>query len=100
MSDFSIERILSPQLGHKPPVMDFPADEYLQGRLNLEAGNLRPPVPVAVAVPLSGCLQYQSMGFGEVFHPCGAGLHRTDFTGFYPNSGVFVHFSGRDSAGL
>lgn len=96
VSDFSIERILSPQLGHKPPVMDFPADEY-------HSGSLRPPaapVPVPVPVPVPACLQYQALGFGEVLYPYAApGFHRTDFTGFYPNSGVFVHFSGRDPAG-
>ncbi|XP_031728337.1 dharma [Anarrhichthys ocellatus] len=98
-SDFSIERILSPQLGHKPPVMEFSPDGYLQGvpaEFRLNSGNLRPPAPLPVPVP--GCLQYRGMSFGEAFYPYGAGFHHTDFSSIYPNPGVYVHFSSQDSA--
>ncbi|GAA6231281.1 double homeobox protein 1-like [Lates japonicus] len=97
VSDFSIERILSPQLGHKQPVMEFSPDGYLKGipgGFSLDSGNLRPPAPV----PVSGCLQYRGMSFGEAFYPYPAGFHRTDFSSVYPNSGVYVHFSSQDSA--
>ncbi|XP_022594131.1 homeobox protein goosecoid-like [Seriola dumerili] len=96
MSDFSIERILSPQLGHKPPVMEFPPDGYLQGipgAFSLDSGNLRPPAPVPVPVSVPGCLQYQGMSFGEVFYPYAAGFHRTDFSSIYPFI-QYVNFSG------
>ncbi|XP_026151955.1 dharma [Mastacembelus armatus] len=99
VSDFSIERILSPQLGHKPQV-EFSPDEYLQGfpgRFSLDCGNLEPPAPVPMPVPVPGCLQYRGMGCVEACYPCGAGFHRTDFTSIYPNSGVYLHFSSRDS---
>ncbi|XP_023264975.1 homeobox protein goosecoid-like [Seriola lalandi dorsalis] len=99
VSDFSIERILSPQLGHKPPVMEFPPEGYLQGipgGFSLDSGNLRPPAPVPVPVSVPGCLQYQGMSFGDVFYA--AGFHRTDLSSICPNPGVYVHFSGRDSA--
>ncbi|XP_047451080.1 dharma [Mugil cephalus] len=95
VSDFSIERILSPQVGHK----DFSADGYLRGvpgGFCLDSGNLRAPasVPVPVPVPVfvSGCVQYRGVSFGDAFNP-----YHTDFTGIYPNSGVFMHFS-HDSA--
>ncbi len=103
VSDFSIERILSPELGHKPPVMEFSPDGYLQGLpggFSLDYGNLRPPAPVAVPVPMPGCLQYRGMSFGEAYYPYGAGFHHTDFTNIYSNSGVYVHFSNQDSAGI
>uniref|UniRef100_A0A7N9AKY9 Dharma n=1 Tax=Mastacembelus armatus TaxID=205130 RepID=A0A7N9AKY9_9TELE len=92
VSDFSIERILSPQLGHKPQV-EFSPDEYLQGfpgRFSLDCGNLEPPAPVPMPVPVPGCLQYRGMGCVEACYPCGAGFHRTDFTSIYPNSGAGV----------
>ncbi|XP_019966836.1 dharma [Paralichthys olivaceus] len=95
VSDFSIERILSPQLGHKPPVKDFSPDRYLQGiaagGFCPGSGNLRPPAPVPVPVPAPGCLQFGGMSFGETFY-YGAGFSR-----FYPESGVLVHFSSRES---
>uniref|UniRef100_A0A8D3E5J8 Dharma n=1 Tax=Scophthalmus maximus TaxID=52904 RepID=A0A8D3E5J8_SCOMX len=94
VSDFSIERILSPQLGHKPP-RDFSPDRYRLQGFRLDSGNLRPPAPVPVPVPAPGFLPYGAMSFGEAaFCPYGAGFHRgADFTGLYPNSGVFVHFN-------
>ncbi|XP_068561169.1 dharma [Cebidichthys violaceus] len=98
-SDFSIERILSPQLGHKPPVMEFSPDGYLQGvpaGFRLHSGNLRPPAPLPVPVP--GCLQYRGMSFGEAFYPYGAGFHHTDLSSIYPNPGVCVRFSSQDSS--
>ncbi|XP_035477921.1 dharma [Scophthalmus maximus] len=99
VSDFSIERILSPQLGHKPP-RDFSPDRYRLQGFRLDSGNLRPPAPVPVPVPAPGFLPYGAMSFGEAaFCPYGAGFHRgADFTGLYPNSGVFVHFSSREAA--
>lgn len=102
VSDFSIERILSPQLGHKPPLMELSPDGYLRGipgGFCLDSGSLRPPAPVPVPVPVPGCLQYQGMSYGEAFYPYGAGFHHSDFSSIYPNSGVFVHFSRQDSAG-
>ncbi|XP_026228565.1 dharma [Anabas testudineus] len=98
VSDFSIERILSPQLGHRPQVMEVSPDGYLQGipgGFSLDFGTLRPPAPVPVPVPVPGCLQYRGLSFGEACYPYGAGFHRTEF---YPNSGVYVHLSSKDSA--
>uniref|UniRef100_A0A8C9XLX3 Dharma n=1 Tax=Sander lucioperca TaxID=283035 RepID=A0A8C9XLX3_SANLU len=92
VSDFSIERILSPQLGHKmPPVMDFAPGGYFQGipggYWTLYPGNLSPPAPVpALAsvrdpVPVPGCLQYRGMRFVDAYLPYGAaGFHPTDFS--------------------
>ncbi|KAF3693383.1 Homeobox protein goosecoid isoform B [Channa argus] len=97
VSDFSIERILSPQLGHKPQVMEVPPDGYLQGipgGFSLDFGNLRPPA----LVPVSGCLQYRGMSFGEACYPYRTGFHRTDFSGLCPNSGVCLRFSSNDPA--
>lgn len=103
VSDFSIDRILSPQLGHKQPAMEFSPDGYLYGLpggFSLDSGTLRAPapVPVPVPVPVPGCLQYRGMGFGEAYCPYGAGFHHSSM---YPNSGVYVHFgsSSPDSAG-
>uniref|UniRef100_UPI0037E713C1 dharma n=1 Tax=Semicossyphus pulcher TaxID=241346 RepID=UPI0037E713C1 len=102
VTDFSIERILSPQLGHKPPARDPSPDVYLQGvpgGFTLDyTGNFRPSAPVPVPVPVPGCLQYRGMSFGEAFYPYGAGFHHADLSSFYPNSGVYVHFSRQDSA--
>ncbi|XP_027136588.1 dharma isoform X2 [Larimichthys crocea] len=102
VSDFSIDRILSPQLGHKQPAMEFSPDGYLYGLpggFSLDSGTLRAPapVPVPVPVPVPGCLQYRGMGFGEAYCPYGAGFHHSSM---YPNSGVYVHFgsSSPDSA--
>uniref|UniRef100_A0A8C4FA79 Dharma n=1 Tax=Dicentrarchus labrax TaxID=13489 RepID=A0A8C4FA79_DICLA len=90
VSDFSIERILSPQLGHRPP-----AREVLPGGFSLDSINLRAPAPVPAPVPAPapGCLQYRGMSFGEAFYPYGAGFHHTDCSRLYSNSGVYVHFS-------
>ncbi|XP_029302749.1 dharma [Cottoperca gobio] len=95
VSDFSIERILSPQLGLKPPGREFSPDRYLRGipgGFSQDHGNLRPPAPVP------GCPQYPQIHFGEAFYPHGAGFHPADFTSIYPNSRVYVHFSSQDSA--
>ncbi|XP_045930779.1 dharma [Micropterus dolomieu] len=103
VSDFSIERILSPQLGHKPPGTDISPDGYLQGLpggFYLDSGN-RPPVPpapVPVPVPMPGYLQYRGLRCGEAFYPYGTGFHHTDCTCMYSNSGVYQHFSSQDSA--
>lgn len=97
VSDFSIERILSPQLGHKPPVTEASPDLYLQGfpaGFSPDSGSFRPPT---MSVP--GCLQYRGMGFGEAFYPCGAGFHPADFSRVYSNPGVYVHFSSQEPAG-
>ncbi|XP_030257456.1 cone-rod homeobox protein-like [Sparus aurata] len=96
VSDFSIERILSPQLGHKPPVTEASPDLYLQGfpaGFSPDSGSFRPPT---MSVP--GCLQYRGMGFGEAFYPCGAGFHPADFSRVYSNPGVYVHFSSQEPA--
>ncbi|XP_041795874.1 dharma [Chelmon rostratus] len=101
VSDFSIERILSPQLGLKPPVMRFSPDGYLPGvpdGFRLDSGSFRPPAPVPVPVPMPGCLQHRGMSFGEALCPYGAGFHHTDFSSVYSDSGVFVHFISQDSA--
>ncbi|KAL7400054.1 hypothetical protein ABVT39_005862 [Epinephelus coioides] len=106
VSDFSMERILSPQFGHKTSVMEFPPGDCLQriqGGFSLDSGNIRPPAPVLVPVPVpvSSCLQYRGMSFGEALYPCGAGFHHTDFS-IYPNlqQTAHVHFSSsQDSAG-
>ncbi|XP_067451938.1 dharma [Thunnus thynnus] len=92
VSDFSIQRILSPQFGHKPPVMEFPPDGYLHGipgGFSLDSRNLRPPAP---QVPVPDCLQYRGMSFGDAFYQYGAGFHHTDCS-IYPNSGVYMHLS-------
>ncbi|KAK2846540.1 hypothetical protein Q5P01_009539 [Channa striata] len=102
VSDFSIERILSPQLGHKPQGMEVPPDGYLQGMpggFSLDLGNFRPPAPLPMPMPLSGCLQYRGLSFGEARYPYGTGFHRTNFGGICPNS-VCVHFSSIDPADI
>ncbi|XP_040902799.1 dharma [Toxotes jaculatrix] len=99
VSDFSIERILSPQLGHKPPTMECSPDGYVRGipgGFSLDSRTLRGPAPVPVPVP--GYLQCQGLGFGEAFYPFGVGFHRTDLSGFSPSSGVYVPCSSPDSA--
>ncbi|KAI3353786.1 hypothetical protein L3Q82_004847 [Scortum barcoo] len=96
VSDFSIERILSPQLGQRTEV---PPDGYLHGfpgGFSLDYGNFRPPAPVPVSLPMPGCLQYRGMSFGEAFYPYRAAFHHNDF--IYPNSGVYAHFSHQDPA--
>nr|XP_046246203.1 dharma [Scatophagus argus] len=105
VSDFSIERILSPQLGHKPPVTDVSPDGYIQGLpggFSLDSGSPRPPVPVPVPVPVPlqvpGCLQYRGLSFGEAFCPYGAAFHHVDFSSMYSKPGVHVHFSSQESA--
>ncbi|KAM4567170.1 dharma [Odontesthes bonariensis] len=102
VSDFSIEHILSPQLGSKPQVRRFSTDGYLRGipgGFSLESVSFRPPapVPVPVSAPVPGCLQYRGMRFGEAFYPCGAAFHHTDLSGIYPNCGVYKHL-GPESA--
>lgn len=95
MSDFSIERILSPQLGHRPPAMHYlPEHQGLPAVYGLDSRCLRPPAPVPV-----GLLPYGVMSFAERFYPCSAGFHPADFTGVYPNSGVCVHISSQEPTG-
>ncbi|XP_042342818.1 dharma [Plectropomus leopardus] len=104
MTDFSIERILSPQLGHKQPQLrDCPpggCSHRIPAGFSLDSGNVGPPAPVLVPVPVPGCLQYRGMSFGEAFYPLGAGFHHSDFSSFYPNLQQSAHlrFSGQDSA--
>ncbi|KAM9852926.1 dharma [Aulostomus maculatus] len=89
VSDFSIERILSPQLGHQHRVAAFPPGGFLQdlrGGFSLHPGSLRPPAPV----PVPCCLRYPAMSFGD-------GFRYTDFPGVYHNSGVHLRFT-RDFA--
>ncbi|XP_053279033.1 dharma [Pleuronectes platessa] len=112
VSDFSIERILSPQFGRRPPAKDFSPgrfspDRFSPGRFSpgrflqqvaVEGlcpcpGCLRPPapVPVPVPVPASSCLQFGGMSFGDTCY-YGSGISR-----FYPSSGMWVHVSSRES---
>ncbi|XP_056298024.1 dharma [Pseudoliparis swirei] len=91
VTDFSIERILSPQLGLRPSGMDFSPGGYLQG-----IPELRPPPPVLLPVP--GCLQYREMSLRDAFAPYRAGFHHTDLSGVYSNPGVYVHFSSHGPA--
>lgn len=95
MSDFSIERILSPQLGHRPPAAHyFPEHQGMPAVYGLDSRCHRPPAPVPV-----GLLPYGVMSFAERFYPCSAGFRPADFTGVYPNSGVCVHISSQEPAG-
>ncbi|XP_034534874.1 homeobox protein goosecoid-like isoform X2 [Notolabrus celidotus] len=104
VTDFSIERILSPQLGLKPQSKHRAPDGYLQGIPGGFSpdytGLFRPPgaftVPVPVPVPASvpGCLQYSGMKFGEPFY----GVHHRDFS-FHPNTGVYLRYSQQDPTG-
>ncbi|CAJ1066280.1 homeobox protein prophet of Pit-1-like [Xyrichtys novacula] len=97
VTDFSIDRILSSQLGLKPTGKDRSPGGYLQeipgGRSLDYAGNFTAPVPVPVPVPVPGCLHYRGMGFGEALYPYGGGYQHTEYTGFYPNPGVYLHFN-------
>lgn len=101
VSDFSIQRILSPQFGHKPSVMDFSPDGYLHGLpggFSLDYRNLRPPVPVPVPVPVPDCLHYRGITCADPFCQYRS-MHQTDFTSIYPDSGVYMRLS-QDSAGI
>ncbi|XP_062241327.1 dharma [Platichthys flesus] len=93
VSDFSIERILSPHFGRRPPAKDFSPGRFLQqvaaGGLCPCPGCLRPPAPVPV--PASSCLQFGGMSFGDTCY-YGSGISR-----FYPSSAVWVHFSSSES---
>ncbi|KAK5868209.1 hypothetical protein PBY51_009244 [Eleginops maclovinus] len=93
VSDFSIERILSPQLGLKLPGRDFSLDPFLGQD---SSGNIRPPA--AVPVPVPGCVQYRGVHFGDAFYPHGARFHPADFSSIHPNSTVYVHFNSQHSA--
>ncbi|MEQ2197078.1 hypothetical protein XENOCAPTIV_022525 [Xenoophorus captivus] len=80
MSDFSIERILSPQLGRKQ--LEPVPDGYLwgvQGGFNLKSASSWAPAPVPVMfpvpVPVHCCLQYRGMCFGDGFCPCSPAFH-------------------------
>ncbi|KAM8902729.1 dharma [Spinachia spinachia] len=91
-SDFSIERILSPQLGPKPPVMEFSPDGFHQeipAGFGWDCGNLWPRSPVLVLG--ANCVQRRGMSVGEDFSPYGAGFHHTHFSSMYPNPAVCVH---------
>uniref|UniRef100_A0AAQ4P1P2 Dharma n=1 Tax=Gasterosteus aculeatus aculeatus TaxID=481459 RepID=A0AAQ4P1P2_GASAC len=94
-SDFSIERILSPQLGPKPPVMEFSPDGPLQeipAGFGGDSGNIWPRAPVQL--PGAYCLQHRGMRFGEDFYPYGAGFHHTHFSSMYPHPGQWPGHSG------
>lgn len=100
-SDFSIERILSPQFGHNQAPLDFPPNGYLQripAEFNMNSGHLRPPavpVPIPVPVPMlvHDYLQYRGMGFGDAFCPYGAGFYHTDYGSVCPKSAFYARFS-------
>lgn len=87
VSDFSIERILSPQLGPRPPLQDFPPNGYHRGVI----GNVRAPLPVQVPLQAMGCQQCREMSFGEERFPLyRPAVHQQHF---YSNPGVYAHFS-------
>ncbi|XP_039895626.1 dharma [Simochromis diagramma] len=87
VSDFSIERILSPQLGPRPPLRDFPPNWYHRGVI----GNVRAPSPVQVPLQAMGCQQCREMSFGEERFPLyRPAVHQQHF---YSNPGVYAHFS-------
>lgn len=87
VSDFSIERILSSQLGPRPPQQDFPPDGYHRGVV----GNVRAPSPVQVPLQAMGCQQCREMSFGEERFPLyRPAVHQQHF---YSNPGVYAHFS-------
>lgn len=95
MSDFSIERILSPQLGHRPPAMHYlPEHQGMPAVYGLDSRCLHPPAPVPV-----GLLPYGVMSFADRFYPCSAGFHPAGFPGVYPNSGVCVHIGSPEPTG-
>ncbi|MEQ2315703.1 hypothetical protein AMECASPLE_025147 [Ameca splendens] len=78
MSDFSIERILSPQLGRKQ--LEPVPDGYLwgvQGGFTLKSASswVPAPVPVMFPVPVHCCPQYRGMCFGDGFCPCSPAFH-------------------------
>ncbi|XP_030599592.1 dharma [Archocentrus centrarchus] len=84
VSDFSIERILSPQLGPRP-------DEYHRGVIRVDSANVRPPAPVQVPMQVMGCQQCKEMSFGEEWYPFyRAAFHQQNF---YPNYGIYAQFS-------
>nr|XP_057936491.1 dharma [Doryrhamphus excisus] len=87
LSDFSIERILSLELGHKPTGPGFAPDPHdvPHTGFGVESANMRPAAPV----PIPACLQY----FGETFYPYRVGLQHTEACNFYQNSSMFVSFS-------
>lgn len=87
VSDFSIERILSPQLGPRPPLQDFPPNGYHRGVI----GNVRAPSPVQVPLQAMGCQQCREMSFGEERFPLyRPAVHQQHF---YSNPEVYAHFS-------
>lgn len=81
LSDFSIERILSPQLGHSRA-----EPQPLHGRVGADTGALRAPPPPP--------LQYCGMSYEE---PCFQYFHHPDFS-FYSTSGVHLHPSSQQEA--
>ncbi|XP_054649491.1 dharma [Dunckerocampus dactyliophorus] len=87
LSDFSIERILSLELGHKPTGPSFAPDlhDAPPAGFGEDAVNFRPAAPV----PMPACFQY----FGETFYPYGVGFQHTEACNFYQNSSMFVSFS-------
>ncbi|XP_015259179.1 PREDICTED: homeobox protein engrailed-like ceh-16 [Cyprinodon variegatus] len=89
VSDFSIERILSPHLGRK--LLDPTQDGYMRlvpGGFRLESTSSWVPAPVPVPFRVPGCLQYRGMCFGEGFCSCTARFHHAEIrfcTHFGPN---------------
>lgn len=82
LSDFSIERILSPQLGHSRA-----EPQQLHGRFGADTGGLRAPPPP----PLLQCC---GLSFEE---PCFQYFNHPDFS-FYSTSGVNLHPSSQQEA--
>ncbi|XP_029027641.2 dharma [Betta splendens] len=84
VSDFSIERILSPQVGPRPQVADLP--QTVSGGLTLDFGYAGPAAPGPAAAAC--CQRYRGMGFVEACYPCGTCFHRPDL---HLCPGVCVH---------
>lgn len=89
LSDFSIEHLLSPEVGSRPQV----EDTCLEGPLRPTPGGPCPwaPAPVPMLVPVPVCLQYRGFTMDR-FCPCRAGLHHPNFPGFIPSCALFQHF--------
>lgn len=85
VSDFSIERILSPQPGPGP-------DGYLRGVFRVDSVTVRPPAPIQVPMQVIGCQQCKEMSWNPFYR---AAFHHQNF---YANYGVYAHFS-QNSAG-
>ncbi|XP_068172614.1 dharma [Antennarius striatus] len=95
ISDFSIDRILSPQVGFKPPV-EFPQEQNPHGPyrgFRVAPRNLGIPAPLPVLAP--SLRLNREMGFGEEFYPYGSGFHN-GHPNIYPIPGVYVYINTQE----